>query len=1492
MFSSFSACRSGYALLFLCLFVCQTGLRAQQIGTDNSVPPGTVSLQHLLAPLPLGQITTGYLIDRTWFFPDIDQYQGDSLHVRNRADAMRFALAYARISGAAIQSSWQLPLLNPATANSDTIPVKTLLFNYQRIRPDAVAQGDLTVQNQQLYPVPGRNPYENQSLFLTAPWKYQAAAGDTLRFRIEAPISNRNDLEALQMDFSDGQGWRSVSAGQLIAIPNSWSDTLLLRTRARLGNQQWLYAHSILLLAPQPLAARYDDAFTLDIPGATVTAITACPERRICKPLIVIEGFNSVVTGGDVNFEDFRRFLRNSANTTPTPSSMLNELEAAGYDIIYIDFDNGTASLEQNAEVVKAVIREVNRLKAENGCEQPNVVWGESMGGVLGKLALHEMEAAGEQHDCERLFTFDSPLRGANIPLAYQFLTDHIANWELGTVSVKDVVPLLADAESALLSEAAQDMLLYHYKHFPARAPSFTALYQKLRDFGPLAHCEHVAISNGSQTGNGQGFEPNARLVKIEGNIGGVLDECAGFSGFWAGVVSSLSALFGTTATFDIEMRAVPSPEQGMRMIYKGNAFVTLLGIPVALEHRKIEVGGTQPIDNAPGGAIDFGGNMPEICGDVLQLDNTRFCYIPTLSAIEVGPFVGGNAPLMDPFTDVSDNAAVIAAGLTTANRFMGIDDIPPSGAEPDEFNQQHVAFSTDNTGVMLYDLREMQAPFSPHTHATYNYGQSNITAYNYNAAPPFPFPFKKTPNVIRGTLNIETGGKIWINRGGRIGWTTIQANPQVLSPSVFEVRLDPKMTCTPASPAVVHIRQGAELSIGEWNAGTQNIGRLIVDENARVEVWPGGTLVIDAKSTLQVRSGGVCKIHNGGILHIKGNEGLLWIQNGGRLILEAGAILKLDQQESSILAEGQLDWNGDIDFSGLGYFAFESGHTLNFGQGATRFKLDGTPGNRFVRIRSTDLVIPENIDLELSDGAIEYRGVATLELGKNSAASCTGIRFYDESGGNAAIGLKGVNCGNINLNDCAFSGIAEPLYVEGGWGNPLGLADQLNINSTIFEHFSRGLYLQGRNTVIFNECTLDGEDATTYGIFSDDNFMFRLFNTQIHEVGSGVDYGSSASALLEDGSKKEAVRLRGGFVAWMDGGRISNCDIGFGNRSYIAQSEGFAHLPANLMLSNQATLENCAAGIAFEGDAGRGLVLATCSQFLNNNFGISGRDIRLVLNAALINANPLFKARGNTFVKASWGAASLHDRYIDVCYQLFNPGNISLANNFWGTPDVFSGSGYLPIGNPASGIFIRNNNYSNLLGYGLQPTLDGPSVNCGEGLCPAGDCKDDCQMILPDWDNASVTNTFIDGMSRLQADDLSGGVDQFRAVASLFSAEQPPAQSMPCRALIVAAHALVPSDGKGYLQGKSSKRNNLDMNQALFQVFPNPAEAVLNIRSADEIAQIRITDISGRSIYSAAYEGAKQLTLDLSGLNAGVYMLQLIGVKGHVAAHQTFIKE
>src|SRR5690606_13123572 len=59
------------------------------------------------------------------------------------------------------------------------------------------------------------------------------------------------------------------------------------------------------------------------------------------------------------------------------------------------------------------------------GVVQPNVVLGQSMGGVIARWALRDMEDKGQNHQTRLFISYDAPHQGANVPQGYQHLARH-----------------------------------------------------------------------------------------------------------------------------------------------------------------------------------------------------------------------------------------------------------------------------------------------------------------------------------------------------------------------------------------------------------------------------------------------------------------------------------------------------------------------------------------------------------------------------------------------------------------------------------------------------------------------------------------------------------------------------------------------------------------------------------------------------------------------------------------------------------------------------------------------------------------------------------------------------------------------------------------------------------------------------------------------------------------------------------------------------------
>ena len=214
-----------------------------------------------------------------------------------------------------------------------------------------------------------------------------------------------------------------------------------------------------------------------------------------------------------------------------------------GYDIIYVDFDNGVDYIQRNAYLLERVIRWVNANKTGT---QPNAMIAMSMGGLIAQYALCDIERdpanAAYPHQVGLLITHDSPHQGANIPLGVQMAVRHLAGTVIrnpigSNIALVDRLPALGQARQALESPAAQQLLRYHalqlssggYASHGSAVAGLNSLYVTfqqeyqalltLRGGAPSGTpglpCRVVASSNGSECGQGQPYNPGDELAGI-----------------------------------------------------------------------------------------------------------------------------------------------------------------------------------------------------------------------------------------------------------------------------------------------------------------------------------------------------------------------------------------------------------------------------------------------------------------------------------------------------------------------------------------------------------------------------------------------------------------------------------------------------------------------------------------------------------------------------------------------------------------------------------------------------------------------------------------------------------------------------------------------------------------------------------------------------------------------------------------------------------------
>ena len=268
----------------------------------------------------------------------------------------------------------------------------------------------------------------------------------------------------------------------------------------------------------------------------------------IDKPLIIVEGFETGENYGP----------------SAINSDLVTELEVKGYDVIFLDLHQNNGYIQNNAYLLQKLIDDVNNI---NGVDSI-VVFGVSMGGLIARYAIADMEQDGKNHRVKLYGSIDSPHRGANIPLGMQYIGQVLdlepmkyVNTNLVTIQLisgqdtlnvgqtTTLFEILETLSSSFLngsnnnledlsntfksldelqktsqSPAARQMLLVqsedltilnasNYVHNYDPLPLFDSFMTEYNNLGYPQHCRNIAVSNGSICDDLQLNNTNIKII-------------------------------------------------------------------------------------------------------------------------------------------------------------------------------------------------------------------------------------------------------------------------------------------------------------------------------------------------------------------------------------------------------------------------------------------------------------------------------------------------------------------------------------------------------------------------------------------------------------------------------------------------------------------------------------------------------------------------------------------------------------------------------------------------------------------------------------------------------------------------------------------------------------------------------------------------------------------------------------------------------------------
>jgi hypothetical protein len=1197
---------------------------------------------------------------------------------------------------------------------------------------------------------------------------------------------------------------------------------------------------------------------------------------KLLKPLIFVDGIDfdpttytyngQVVRHGSTGWDVFQ--LGNSASGANAfdPDNgnselrsypgVLKELGQTGndFDIVFVDFRRGADWIEKNGEVLINVIEFVNKAKIQNEaaglCTFDNVVLGASMGGQVAKWALSTMEKRGLAHETHTYISFDSPQKGANIPVgiqafayfgsqagnsyaakawyslntpaARQLLVRHLTSDQLSGKITLNLRKKAMIFNGCLISNIPQNLDFEYTKTAEIRSK----YKQDIEALGYPSIPRKVAVACGSANGlnANQGFLDGAFL--LNGGKTGWVPACGSGQefGFDCQILASNGSQSGDKKLVIVE----PAPGIGYccfeylgvpKTIFKAAYpidFNNYAGKQVPAEYLTLEVtsNGIEPdFDSAPGCKRGDLASISKVIDDQQGNSNISpskanyYCFIPTISALDV------NWPM--------DNAHLFQSFIPTTNAFLNQTPFKAVwAATSDNNNLRHIELdgvpTSNNTGLSFFIFDQMQKGLAESVASTTTQMTLNQT-FNYGAN------IRKVPNT-----NVNGGGKLGVNL---LGKANFQTATDVLAPyTLFEAYTD--AICGVSE--LIDVKSGGILQLGEPTGGNPKKGILHVINSSTVKIETGGNLRVSDDSELI-------------------------IYPGSTLILEKGANVNLENPNCHIILRGgTLQIDGDINFKGKGSFVFEKGNSLTFGAGNNRFKLVGEDRtNTFVFIKGdANLnVSGSGKILHFEKGTVAAAGQIELQSGATGNFFNTILRGQGEHIIEAT-GFGSLNLASTDVKDCQDCIIAIT-----------GVMVDIRTNTVFKDYTSDALDIFSVPTVnIFSTQFLAlPENAPKNAVLARDVDLLRFFNSTIKNhtnmYATDPNFGSNGLNLFHVDK------------CIMKSGLIENCDNGVFNAYVNPNVDASNRFPSAFFMYECATIQNCRNGIHMYGNEKNGLIMMDGGKLLNNKLNIKAWDVLLALEPTFVDG---CVSANNYFVRPNDQA-----NYIEACFptKQMLPVPVIMRRNYWGTMvNGVETTNYAPSPNISLSQFDCLY-YTNQLGRNVsdlvskaRASCNPPIYNCWHELTsPGGGYAQSCTVPAV-LSTKTVEKQYSDAYYLFLTEQYAQSDALFLPLSNMHNSGMTTNLSGECRQYANIARHMVDPDAN--FTNSGSNRSNNEINNHSSLIRPNPASESVEIGLPDGESHVTITDIFGKKVWENDCNGACDLSL--AGWSPGMYSVQI----------------
>ncbi|MGW7456617.1 esterase/lipase family protein [Streptomyces sp. NPDC054797] len=232
-----------------------------------------------------------------------------------------------------------------------------------------------------------------------------------------------------------------------------------------------------------------------DLPGGTAWVYYAEGSDRLTKPVIAADGFNMGPSDIGMLWQglDWGEY------------AFFSELRRRGHGVVVLGFHERSVAIQQNAD---AAIAAIMRAGDERQGNHRLAVGGFSMGGLVTRYALAKMEERRIDHQTALYWSYDTPHRGAWIPLGLQAFAHYSRK--------------LNDGFSRQInSPAARQLLAWHIEEWDDKPRVDELRQQLLAELHQMGNWPaiplKIGVANGVATGLGNGIKPGDHVVEGKG---------------------------------------------------------------------------------------------------------------------------------------------------------------------------------------------------------------------------------------------------------------------------------------------------------------------------------------------------------------------------------------------------------------------------------------------------------------------------------------------------------------------------------------------------------------------------------------------------------------------------------------------------------------------------------------------------------------------------------------------------------------------------------------------------------------------------------------------------------------------------------------------------------------------------------------------------------------------------------------------------------------